>query len=456
MLNKSDRPGRLVAVLLVGVALRVGLACWVGATNPETLLQPDSTGYHQLGLNLLRHGAFSRSPGPPFELEVFRTPGYPAFLALLYLLFGTGPLPVVLAQALLAGLTGLLAFLVGRRLFSAETGTLAALLSGADMAGIASANAVMSEVLFGLLLVLSVWLVLRGLARRPGGSELLAGFVLAVAAFVRPLGYYLVPLVGLGLLLREVVVRNLLRGLARAGLFLLVPVVLFGAWQGFRLARTGSARFSQIECLNMLWYHGCGALSLVYHRPIHDLQIELGLDARTGRFDRWFELHPEVRGMSLTQVSERWFREGWRLVRQYPLQTVLVHLRGLFVSLFDPGAFPLARMAGAEDPDSGRAVHEVLQLSPFSLLSYLWRGHRLLLCLSTAGVLWLVLIYVGFAAGVARRRPGFAMLLVLGVVAYCLVVASGCEAGARFRVPVFPFIAVVAAEGWRRILGRCC
>ena len=455
MFSKSSQSGRLVAVLCLGLVLRVGLALWVSATNPVTLMQPDSFGYRQLGLNLLRYGVFSRSPHPPFEFEIFRAPGYPAFLALVYRLFETGPLPVVLLQALFAGLTCLLTFFIGRRVFTAETGLLAALFVGLDMASVVQASVLMSEVLFGLLLVLGVWLVLRGLAApAPGKSEVLAGLVFAGAAFVRPLGYYLVPLLGLALFLRHAFRRELRRGLVRAGLFFLVPVVLFGAWQGFRLARTGSARFTQIECLNMFWYRGCGALSLARREPIHALQAELGLDVRSGRLDRWFELHPATRGMSATQLSELWFREGWRLVRRYPLAAALVHLRGLFVQLFDPGAFELARMAGAEDQESGERLHAVLQVAPLALLRYLWHGHRLLLVFSVVGVLWLAFVYTG-AIGTLVRRPGFATALLVLVSGYCLVVAAGCEAAARFRVPVMPFVAVLAAQGWRRIFGRC-
>ncbi|MEO0085442.1 MAG: glycosyltransferase family 39 protein [candidate division WOR-3 bacterium] len=455
MSDRFDRTGRLVAVLCVGLALRAGLAFWANGTNPAAFMQPDSFGYRQLALNLLQHGVFSRSPAAPFEFEVFRTPGYPAFLAVLYFLFGTGQLGVVISQALLAGLTGLVVFFIGRRLFSPETGVLAAFFVSVDMAGIGMANVVMSEVLFGLLLVISLQLVLRSLsAVKPGRDSLLAGLVLAIAAFVRPLGYYLVPLLAALLLARDAVAHDLRRGVVRVGLFILAPVLLFGLWQGYRFARTGSARFSQIECLNMFWYHGCGALSLERRQPIHDLQTELGLDSRTGRFDRWFELHPETRGMSMTQVSERWLREGWRLVIRHPLPALLVHLRGLFVQLFDPGSFPLAQMAGAEDSESGHGVHAVLQCAPLSLIGFLWREHRLLLVLSVAGVLWLASVYAGVVAALAGQRPGFGVMLLVVVAAYCLIAGAGCEAAARFRVPVFPLIAVLAAQGWRRMLNR--
>jgi len=461
MLNK---PGRLIAVLLVGLTLRLGVALWVNSANPAALMQPDSHGYDRLALNLLNHGVFSRSPGPPFEFEVFRVPGYPTFLALVYFLFSPAPLPAVLIQSLFAVLTALLAFAIARRLFSPETGVLAALLVGLDMASIAYACTLMSEVLFGLLLALGVCLLLRTWrswrfrslsAPKPGWPEALAGLSLGLATFVRPLGYYLVPLLGLALLFRHVFGRNLRAGVVRAGLFLLTPALLFGAWQGYRFCRTGSARFSQVECLNMLWYRGCGALSLATRQPIHELQTAMGLDARTGRFDRWFDLHPEMRGLDNTRLSELWLRAGWRLALKYPGQLALVHLRGLFVQLFDPGSFALAQMAGAEDSESGHAIHAVLQRSPFSLLRFLWREHRLLLVFSVAGVLWLALVYAGTIAAFVGRRPGFAALPLLVVVAYCLLVASGCEASARFRVPVFPFVAVLAAQGWRRIFRRC-
>ena len=44
---------------------------------------PDGPEYVRLADNLARHRVFSRDTSPPYRAELFRTPGYPVFLALL-------------------------------------------------------------------------------------------------------------------------------------------------------------------------------------------------------------------------------------------------------------------------------------------------------------------------------------------------------------------------------------
>ncbi len=68
----------------------------------------DALGYHQLAVNLLEHGAFSISTAPPLQPDAIRTPGYPAFIALVYLIFGVSPQAVLLLQVILDSLTALL------------------------------------------------------------------------------------------------------------------------------------------------------------------------------------------------------------------------------------------------------------------------------------------------------------------------------------------------------------
>src|SRR5678815_3489868 len=60
----------------------------------------DQGGYKQLGAGMARSGEFTRFPDSPvFIPEVIRTPGYPAFVAVIYRLFGEQTLPVAIAQA---------------------------------------------------------------------------------------------------------------------------------------------------------------------------------------------------------------------------------------------------------------------------------------------------------------------------------------------------------------------
>ena len=71
----------LAAILAFSLLTKLGLALLVWFRNRAAIWHPDSASYHYLALNMFRHGLFSRSTGPPYVYEAFRTPGYPLVLA---------------------------------------------------------------------------------------------------------------------------------------------------------------------------------------------------------------------------------------------------------------------------------------------------------------------------------------------------------------------------------------
>lgn len=270
---------RTVLALLLGFSLltKLGLALLIWFHNRAAIWHPDSISYHSIALNMIRHGAFSRSTGPPFTYESFRTPGYPLVLSALYSLFGNSALSVIVLQAAVATASVALTWLLGRRLFGPRVGTWAAALLSLDIASGCSSQTLMSETTFTLLVLMVVWLLVRSISPLRGWAGFaLAGLALACATHVRPIAYYLVPLGAVAtaaFLVRKDRATTSRRvrwrlALTRAGLFLLAPALLVGGWQVNNLRKTGSVRFSHLEGLNMYFYRAAGAISMRDHKPL--------------------------------------------------------------------------------------------------------------------------------------------------------------------------------------------
>jgi 4-amino-4-deoxy-L-arabinose transferase-like glycosyltransferase len=146
----------------------------------------DGAEYQRYAFNLLHHGVFSESPVAPYYPGVVRSPGYPAFLALLELIGGRH---AVLVQAVQFGLIAAMAILVGlvgREVAGSAVGNVAALLCATYLPFLGLATVFLTEVLTGCLLTAVVLLLLR--ARRTEGLWIYAaiGLVLAVATYIRP------------------------------------------------------------------------------------------------------------------------------------------------------------------------------------------------------------------------------------------------------------------------------
>ena len=112
------RPGvrshRVVLVVILGLCffLRAGAVVAVLENDPHVVVQGDTPTYEQPALALLEDGDFSRSPQDQ-RPEFLRTPGYPAFIATVYLIFGPSHAALLLMQVLLSTVTVLVVYLLG-------------------------------------------------------------------------------------------------------------------------------------------------------------------------------------------------------------------------------------------------------------------------------------------------------------------------------------------------------
>jgi 4-amino-4-deoxy-L-arabinose transferase-like glycosyltransferase len=371
---------------------------------------------------------------------VLRTPGYPGLLALT----GPGsPLTVIVLQSLLAASAVLLAYLIALRLFGYRAALIAAGLLALDAASTGSAHFLMSETAFSFLTVLGIWLLVQGRTRLL--SYGLAGLALALAALVRPLGYYLVPVLALVAPLSRLGTDGWRRTLARAFVFLLAPVVLLGAWQLRNRHSVGSARFSAQDAFNLYFYRAAGTLAIDQHRDLYDVQQDLGLDNSSGEYSRWLDRNP---GVNAGRIPDRWTSEAVRVIQRRPGPFLLLTLRSAFALFFEPGSFELAELLGRTSPNDAAQLLTTLQLRPVGVLPLLFRRPALLI-LTALALLHLIVLYSGVVIGLVRRRFRAAgMVVAAAAIAYFVLASSGPEARARFRVPLAPLLAALSGAGW--------
>jgi hypothetical protein len=161
-------------------------------SGDDWTLAGDSGTYLALAQGLRMGCGFAQAHGTCGPAEVFRTPGYPAFLALL-----PGLRSVVTVQALMAA--AICSMLVG--FMWPRWGSKAALTAGAlvalDVPSIQYSCLIGTETLFSVLLVAAIisqlWIISRGvLDSKAALMALLAAVLLGVDALVRPVGQVLI------------------------------------------------------------------------------------------------------------------------------------------------------------------------------------------------------------------------------------------------------------------------
>ncbi|WP_133500485.1 hypothetical protein [Cognatilysobacter terrigena] len=168
-----------VVAFLVSFAVRAYFVTQVTVRSPTG---GDAGQYVAYALNLYRHATFAMTAeGLPLVPDAWRSPGYPAFLAALFAAFGLDQayMPILVAQALLGALTVAFAALLAQRV-AGRPAAIAVAVPGAFWPHLVASSAyLLSEVLYGALVVVPLWwlstLDAVRASRRSAGAGLLAG-----------------------------------------------------------------------------------------------------------------------------------------------------------------------------------------------------------------------------------------------------------------------------------------
>jgi 4-amino-4-deoxy-L-arabinose transferase-like glycosyltransferase len=148
----------------------------------------DQAGYKQLGAVLAETGKFTRYPDyPVFVPEVIRTPGYPAFVALFYRVFGVGnDVAVTGAQAVVFGGLCLLVFALTRRVAGTRSALVAATATALFSPLAHFAALILTEFWTTVVATAAMFAVIRAVQRERPRDFALAGLLLSATTLVRP------------------------------------------------------------------------------------------------------------------------------------------------------------------------------------------------------------------------------------------------------------------------------
>ena len=148
----------------------------------------DQRGYQRLGENLAVTGQFTRYAGTEtFTPEVIRTPGYPAFVAVIYKVFGVGNnTAVAVAQAFVFAAICLLVFALVKRAWHPRAAVLAATLTSLYSPMPYFGALVVTELWTAFVLTAAMVFLVRATQVGALRDFALAGMLLSATTIVRP------------------------------------------------------------------------------------------------------------------------------------------------------------------------------------------------------------------------------------------------------------------------------
>jgi len=188
-----------IVLFAIAAGLRLDAA---NTTVIDKPIRSDARDYYAYALNLKHHqtyagGKYSDAVPQP---DAVRPPGYPVFLVPLVEFPPTGFMlwRIRLVQALLDSISVILALFIFRRIMTEGWALGAAFLTAISPHLISSSTYMLTETLFTLLMMLSLWLVVLMYQGKRRTLAFAAGVAIAAASLTRPtLQFFIIPLTGM-------------------------------------------------------------------------------------------------------------------------------------------------------------------------------------------------------------------------------------------------------------------
>lgn len=405
---------------------------------PDSFLSADSSSYIIPASTLWSGMQFANEAGP----EVFRTPGYPIFLAPGYVV----GVPVIIYAAFLqlilvficASLVFKITVNISENITAAHASAFLTLLSPEI---ILSQHLVLSEILFSFLLTLAAYLLVRW-HHTARSSLLIAAFLtITIATFVRPTSLYLPYVLGCTIIFWSLLFDAIGKKVLTSILVLLVGGAHMTAtdlWKERNFQVSGQREFATVQSVNMNEYIAASIIASGEKKPWREVR------------SKYSEAYHTLPAEERKKFANDTFLNS---VKNYPVESIRIFLSGMFTNMFDAGLGDWVNFFELRRKGSG-IIYKYKDMSLTEFVAYLVTKEKLLLLSSIIGFCYMLVTWTSFTYGTFRIEFKLPVIMLLTVIAYVIVVSSGPQSLSRFRVPVMPLILVFASIGLTTFFSR--
>ena len=180
---------KVMLIFFIALIVRIIYAWFF--IDTDSLILEDQMMYIQLGETMAETGDFLQNTSKGYTMVTDRVPGYPAFLAAVYTIFGENNIAIVVVQALIDSLTCVIIGLIAETVI-ARSFLVSGFISAINLNMIVLSGMILTDTLFLFLFSLFILFIFNYL-KYPTKIQLFTAIsFLCLATLVRPVSYYLV------------------------------------------------------------------------------------------------------------------------------------------------------------------------------------------------------------------------------------------------------------------------
>ncbi len=391
----------LFGILAVAAAIRL-----IAAVSIDFPPRYDEVDYRSIAQNIASGAGFSIDGVSP---TAYRAPGYPYIVATVFTLFGESPVAVRMVQAAVDTVTVVLVYLMAGMFFSRRTAEIAAGLYALYPGNFLYVPFFLSETFVTPVLLSVVYFLMWYQRERSVSALVWCGICTGVLTALRPHAAIIVPLFFLWKVIAE---QSWIASGRTLMLIGVIAVVIVSPWIIRNVSVFDHAALTSNGGVNFWIGHNEGANGSFKYSA-----AESPLEQIPDEFDR----------------SAEGYRLGVQFLLSHPLQEIkLTALK--FFHFFEPDFGLLTALFPEQIPSAGARAADVYRNIPVIPLAIV-HGTAVAVILSA---LWSLLVMTE----PERQAAAPLTTIVAGWIVFHLLYF----AVARYRVPIMPFIIILAAH----------
>jgi 4-amino-4-deoxy-L-arabinose transferase-like glycosyltransferase len=424
-------------ILLLGFFLRLGLML-SAIDNLQRAYAPDTQSYMDF--------AFAIINGSGWEYpSSIRTPVYPFFLLMFLTVFGEKPLTMMIfGQILVSTVNIWLTYLLSRKLLGdRQVALLAAVFMALNAESITHSFYLLTETLFTFLYLLATIFFLYGLSRHSDAEEktitrmvfiFLAGVFSGLAILTRPfvLYYFFVVVVFLWFFDKENRVKKMI-------IFAIALLLFIAPWIVRNKMVVGVSSISTISSHNLYFYNALSydaSQTGIPEAALHTIYEERLVNALAAD------------GLAVTEANQARVSASlaFGIIGSNPVGYAINHLKYDINSLLPDT--DIIEIMGLNLGQKGTLVI-LKQDGLVAAIQHYFGSSTWMIALLLPSILLLGITYFGWGVATLRlllEKQFFPMIVLYLPILYGLLL-PGSPSNPRFRVPVMPFICILAAFG---------